>query len=281
MSRNKLGAKSLNELAELARSGDKSALEDLILISQDSLYTLALRFLANPDDARDATQEILIILITRLSTFEGRSNFRTWAYRIAVNYLLRSRKIQSRAINLSFQTFEEDLHTGLIEDPAPAADDVAMLGELRIACTMAMLLCLDVEHRIAFVLGEILELDHKEAADILEIASATYRKRLSRARSDVIAFSGRVCGIANPSAQCRCPRRLPEALRLGRLDRSRPLTQSPGCAEDAGYEAILARTRTMERNLAALCLQKSPAGLTCPDDLAATVRTIVAEQQIH
>ena len=213
---------SLNDLARQAQTGDRSALEALVRASQDSLYTLALRFLANPDDARDATQEILIILITRLSTFEGRSAFRTWAYRIAVNYLLRSRKIQSRTLTLSFKAFEEDLHTGLVEDPAPAADDVAMLGELRIACTMAMLLCLDVEHRIAFVLGDILELDHKEAAAVLEITPATYRKRLSRARSEVIAFSGKVCGLANPAARCTCPRRLPQALRLGRLDQHAP-----------------------------------------------------------
>lgn len=278
MTLNRPDRTTLDNLAELARTGDKSALETLVRASQDSIYTLALRFLVNPDDARDATQEILIIMITRLSTFEGRSAFRTWAYRIAVNYLLRSRKIQSRTMTLSFKAFEEDLHAGLVEDPAPAADDVAMLGELRIACTMAMLLCLDVEHRTAFVLGDILELDHREAADVLEIAPATYRKRLSRARSEVVAFSGRVCGLANPAAQCRCPRRLPEALRLGRLDNSRPLTQS---ADTDDYEKILARTRSMERDLAALSLQKNPALFSCPDDLAATVRAIVAEQQLH
>ncbi|MEO9903649.1 RNA polymerase sigma factor [Nisaea sp.] len=275
---NEPGTKTLNNLAEQARTGDKSALEALIRASQDSLYTLALRFLANPDDARDATQEILTILVTRLSTFEGRSAFRTWAYRIAVNYLLRSRKIQSRTLTLSFKAFEEDLHAGLVENPAPAADDVAMLGELRIACTMAMLLCLDVEHRIAFVLGEILELGHREAADVLEIAPATYRKRLSRARTEVIAFSGRVCGLANPTAQCTCPRRLPEALRLGRLNRSRPLTNG---AEDGDYADVLARTRDMERDLATLCLQKSPARFSSPGDLAATVRSIVTEQKLH
>ena len=79
--------KALNDLVQQARIGDKGALQDLVRASQDSIYTLALRFLINPDDARDATQEILILMITRLSTFEGRSAFRTWVYRITVNYL--------------------------------------------------------------------------------------------------------------------------------------------------------------------------------------------------
>src|SRR2546427_9348614 len=43
-------------------------------------------------DAEDATQEILVKLITKLSTFEGRSSFRTWLYRIAVNHVLNMKR---------------------------------------------------------------------------------------------------------------------------------------------------------------------------------------------
>ncbi|UUX51105.1 RNA polymerase sigma factor [Nisaea acidiphila] len=265
-------------LATQAQSGDREALEALIRSSQDQIYGLALRFLANQDDARDATQDILILLITRLSNFEGRSSFRTWAFRIAVNHLLRSRKVRARSQSLSFAAFEEDLHTGLSDQAGPGADHTAMIGELRIACTMAMLLCLDVEQRMAFVLGEILELDHREAANILAIEPATYRKRLSRARSAVIGFSGRVCGNVSESARCSCDRRVPEALRLGRIHPSAPLTRSAG---DAGLGAILEQTRGMERNLKALCQMKSPARFTAPDDLADIVRSAVDAPHTH
>jgi len=75
-----------------ARGGDRKALEDLIERHQAWIYNIALRMLFHPQDAEDATQEILIKVVTRLSSFEGRSSFRTWLYRIVVNHLLNVRR---------------------------------------------------------------------------------------------------------------------------------------------------------------------------------------------
>src|SRR6266702_3383179 len=86
------GPPSLEELAARARDGDRSALEDLVTRIQDRVYNLALRMLWHPEDARDATQEILIRVITRLGTFRGASAFMTCAHRVAAHYLLTARK---------------------------------------------------------------------------------------------------------------------------------------------------------------------------------------------
>src|ERR1035438_3517294 len=59
---------------------------------QDDLYGLSLRMLCNRDDAEDATQEILIRIVTRLSQFDFRSKLKTWAYRVGVNYILDVKK---------------------------------------------------------------------------------------------------------------------------------------------------------------------------------------------
>jgi DNA-directed RNA polymerase specialized sigma24 family protein len=64
------------------RSGDHQALEELIQRHQGWIYNIAVRILYHPQDAEDATQEILLKALTRLSSFEGRSSFRTWLYRI-------------------------------------------------------------------------------------------------------------------------------------------------------------------------------------------------------
>jgi DNA-directed RNA polymerase specialized sigma24 family protein len=96
------------------------------------------------EDARDATQDILILVVTKLSTFRRDASFRTWVYRIAVNYLLDEKR--RRDPQLTFADFEADLKDGLVADPAPPADYVELLNELRVSCTMAMLLCLDVPH---------------------------------------------------------------------------------------------------------------------------------------
>jgi RNA polymerase sigma factor (sigma-70 family) len=76
------------------RSGHREALEGLVCRHQPWIYNIAVRMLYHPEDAQDATQEILIKVLTRLSSFEGRSSFRTWLYRIAVNHVLQHRKLR-------------------------------------------------------------------------------------------------------------------------------------------------------------------------------------------
>src|SRR5215475_7491079 len=71
-----------------AQQGDSRALEELVGRHQRWIYNIAVRMLGHPQDAEDATQEILIKALTRLSSFEGNSRFRTWLYRIVVNHVL-------------------------------------------------------------------------------------------------------------------------------------------------------------------------------------------------
>src|SRR6202045_4434193 len=75
-----------------ARAGDRKALEDLVQHHQGWIYNVAVRMLFHPQDAEDATQEILVKMLTRLSSFEGRSGFHTWLYRIVVNHVLNMKR---------------------------------------------------------------------------------------------------------------------------------------------------------------------------------------------
>jgi hypothetical protein len=84
-----------------------------------------------------------------------------------------------------------------------------------------MLLCLDRPHRLAYILGEVLELTGDEGAAILEIEPAAFRKRLSRARDEMEAFLAGRCGLANPGNACRCAKLLPVALAAGIVDANR------------------------------------------------------------
>ena len=72
-------------LVARAVDGDKAALEEVIRLLQDPLYRLALRMVWRPADAEDATQEILIRVVTRLASWRGEAKLLTWAYRIGVN----------------------------------------------------------------------------------------------------------------------------------------------------------------------------------------------------
>ncbi len=146
-----------------------------------------------------------------------------------------------------------------------------MLNELRMSCTMAMLLCLDRKHRIAYVLGDILEFDHSETAEILEISQANFRKRLSRARSDVVAFTANRCGIANTKAKCSCARRLPAAVKSGRVD-PKHIRYAGGDAPD--YHDVVAMAQKVEWELTVLKLQTATSSLSCPQDFGTAIARI-------
>jgi DNA-directed RNA polymerase specialized sigma24 family protein len=71
------------QLAALGTARDAEALSELVRRHQRWIYNLALRILQSPADAEDASQEVPLKLVTRLSTFRGEAAFHTWAYRIA------------------------------------------------------------------------------------------------------------------------------------------------------------------------------------------------------
>lgn len=256
---------------ERAKEGDSAALETLVRGLQDRIYRLAVRMLADPNAAQDATQEILIRIVTKLSTFKGDSKFETWSYRVATNYLLTAKKMIASDPGLSFQMFSEDLLNGLADEGNAAPEDHIMLNELRIKCTMAMLLCLDRDHRAAYVLGEILEFDHAEAASVLEITTSNFRKRLSRARLSVQDHTAMTCGLASRSAACSCRKRLPAAMATGRVGTSisAEFLDAPAFAN---VQSLAAKT---EAELVAAKLQRATGPLTPLKDYAQAVLRII------
>jgi RNA polymerase sigma factor (sigma-70 family) len=165
----------------------------------------------NREDAEDATQEILVRIVTRLSQFGFRSRLTTWAYRVAFNYILDVKKSAIERLNLGFERFGEDLESGLQAASAGESVESLLIDEVKVGCSLAMLQCLDRPHRAAYVLGEILELSGPEAAEVLGIAPALFRKRLQYARAVVVAFMRSHCGLVSDEAACRCHRRVPAA----------------------------------------------------------------------
>jgi RNA polymerase sigma factor (sigma-70 family) len=210
---------ALQDAVDAARAGDRVALEQVIRAVQDDVFGLALRMTGCPDDARDACQEILIKVVTRLDSFRGEASVRTWAYRIAVRHLLDRKKSRVEALAMSFERFGADLLDGLA---AADATDPVMVEEVKLGCTLAMLTCLDREHRLAYVLGDVFDLPSRDAAELCGITEDAYRQRISRARRSLESFTQAFCGIVDEQAPCRCDRRVARAEELGRIERGRP-----------------------------------------------------------
>ncbi|MGC8494893.1 MAG: RNA polymerase sigma factor [Syntrophobacteraceae bacterium] len=142
-------------LAGAAKNGDKEALEELIANIRDKVYGLALRMLYDPADAQDASQEILLKIVTHLGTFRGESSFNTWMYRVAADHLLSFRKRKQENQACSFEEYEEalDLETAATWQGSNSdALQNLIVEEIRISCLQGLLLCLDREHRLAYLL---------------------------------------------------------------------------------------------------------------------------------
>src|SRR3989449_11247683 len=140
--------------------------------------------LAHPQDAEDATQEVLIKALTRLSSFEGRSTFRTWLYRIVVNHVLNMKRGRLEPEALTFGCYAHGLDNTPDLDPPDEASvpvDVRLVvDEARISCTTGMLLCLDRAQRLVYILGEILEVSDAVGAELLEISRDNFRSEERR-----------------------------------------------------------------------------------------------------
>ncbi len=211
-----------DSLLEGARAGDRRALRELVDALRRPVYNLALRMLPTAAEAEEATQEALLKIVTGLSTFEGHSRLSTWAWTVASRTLLDYRKGQHRRPLYSIEEFQESLADCLDEEARERPEDRILLGQLKIACARALLQTLDAEHRLAFILGEILEVPGPDAARIAEVGEPTFRKRLSRARARLYPALQAHCGVVEPRARCRCHRRLDRARELGRVPEGAP-----------------------------------------------------------
>lgn len=204
-----------------AREGDRAALDAIVRSAERPVFNLAMRMLANRADAEDATQEILVKIITHLGSVRDVGSAGAWAFKIACRHLVHERKRGAiEAMQLSFEVFAADLETGLspLSDHGLNEVEAAIaVEEVKIGCTLAMLVCLSRELRIAYILGEIFEVSATEAADVLGIESAAYRQRLLRARTSVTAFVKKSCGLVTETASCRCQSRVGQALNIGRI----------------------------------------------------------------
>jgi len=205
------------QLVERARSGDSASLNELVAQLQQLVYNLAIRMLNSPSDAEDMTQEILLKVVTNLGSFRGDSAFRTWVYRVASNHLLTARKRAAEQRIESFEAMGERLAENLRAGDTPVEEQV-LLDEGKLICTSTMLMCLDRDHRLAFILGEILELPSEQACQILEIEDAAYRKRVSRARARMSEFMGKTCGLVNEQNACRCGNQVAHGIAVGMID---------------------------------------------------------------
>ena len=208
-------------LVQAAQEGSQKALEKLVKLHQRFIYNVALKFVRDPDAAADLSQEVLIKMITKLAQFKGKSSFRTWLYKIVVTHFVNSKQRRSEQQVASFDEY------GVFLDNAYTTEEMTEEEEeqhqnkivnIRTRCMTSMLLCLDRQQRIVFILGSIFNIKSNIAAKLLDITAENFRQQLSRAKADLFQFMDNKCGLINPNNPCRCSKKTKGFIKDGLID---------------------------------------------------------------
>lgn len=171
------------ELVRLAKSGDKKAFADLVSTYSDRIFNLALRILRNREDAEDVLQETFLTVLQKLDTFDGRSNFFTWIYRIGTNaslMKLRKKKLVFAEVPENPDlgpSHEDQIFVDWSQDPSFNIQN----EEIKKTIDAAISQLSDI-YRSVFILRDIEQLSIKETSNILNISEENVKIRLRRAR---------------------------------------------------------------------------------------------------
>ncbi len=210
------------ELVELTKNGDRAALEKLVLRHQAWIFNIAVRMVFQPQDAEEVTQEVLVKVITKLSTFKGESKFRTWLYRIVANHVLNMKRRSAEPKVTTFADYGAAINRtpdlDLPDRKGASVDLPVLVEEAKNGCTMGMLLCLDRKQRLIFTLGEILGATDAVGAEVLDMTAENFRQCLARARRDLHSFMNNQCGLVNTSNPCRCAKKTRGFIEEGHVD---------------------------------------------------------------
>jgi RNA polymerase sigma-70 factor (ECF subfamily) len=174
------------QLVERVKRGDKAAFDLLVLKYQSRIVNLVSRFVRNPADALDVSQEAFLKAYRALPNFRGESAFYTWLYRIAVNTAKNFLAVQSRRPaegdpgTTDIEQNEGD--ASLTEHATP--ENLLLTDEIQ-ATVIAAINALPQDLRTAITLREVEGLSYEEIAVVMECPIGTVRSRIFRAREAI------------------------------------------------------------------------------------------------
>ena len=193
--------------------------KDLVEKYQPYLYNLALRLVYYPQDAQDLSQDVWIKILKSIDSFEEKSNFKTWSYRIMINHFLNQKR---KYTELTFDDFEntmDNMSDELLSVEYDEGFKKVLINEAKVGCMMGMLLCLNSEQRAIFVLGDIFEIKSQTASEIFDITKDNFRKKLSRARNDLYHFMNNQCSLINKKNPCKCEQKTKALIKEGYVNK--------------------------------------------------------------
>jgi RNA polymerase sigma-70 factor, ECF subfamily len=191
-------------LVSKAKTGDPDAFRALVVRYQRKVYAVALGIVKDPDLAWDVAQEAFVRVHQSLATFEGKSAFSTWLFRITTHLAIDTIRKERPALKEDVDEVREAdlagggegiLSTALGNDPRANVLRRELAAKIQDA-----LATLSEKHRTILVLREVEGLSYEELAQRLGIHKGTVMSRLFHARKNMQAALRRYAGRRAPAA---------------------------------------------------------------------------------
>lgn len=174
------------ELVERVQSGDKKAFDLLVLKYQQKVANLVSRYVRDPSETLDVTQEAFIKAYRALPNFRGESAFYTWLYRIAINTaknFLVAQKRRPPGSDVDAETAEQlDVGGRLREHSTP---EHHLLSNEIAETVWQAIDALPEDLRTAITLRELEGLSYEDIAKVMQCPVGTVRSRIFRARAAI------------------------------------------------------------------------------------------------
>jgi RNA polymerase sigma-70 factor (ECF subfamily) len=170
------------KLIQLAQSGDKKALAQLVKIYEQTVYNFSFKICRHKDRAEHTMQETFLSMVRNLKQFGGQSKLSTWLYRVVSNHCLMLARSEGKYSYTSFEDEEADIDEKNISDWKISPDQVTENNELKEYLDKAIEK-LPAEYRIVFMLRDVEGFSTEETAKMVELSAAAVKSRLHRARS--------------------------------------------------------------------------------------------------
>jgi RNA polymerase sigma-70 factor (ECF subfamily) len=202
------------DLLSAARTGDREALEALLLRYQAKVYGFGMRMCRDPEDAKDVLQDTLLAMARTVRDFRGASSISTWLYTIARSFCVKKRR-RGRSVSTVAASIDTDKQVAAARLAHPSLGPEEQLEHREVEAVLARSIAeLAPNYREVLVLRDIEGLSAPEVAEVLGITVDTVKSRLHRARLAVRDTLGPLLGVRRHASRHGPGQTCPDVMRL-------------------------------------------------------------------
>lgn len=175
-----------NELIKRVQAGDKRAFDVLVTKYQSKIISLVSRYVKDPHQALDVSQEAFVKAYKGLANFRGDSAFYTWLYRIAINTAKNHLVAEGRRVpDSSIDVLDAEQYSDYQELKETATPESMLLSEEIKLTVNSAIQHLPEDLKIAITLRELEGLTYEAIAEAMDCPIGTVRSRIFRAREAI------------------------------------------------------------------------------------------------